>query len=355
MCWWSTVVRQLASSGPGTALDVRNLRVCFRTPAGDLEAVSDVSFMVGQHEMVGMVGESGSGKSATALALLGLLPPHSARVTGQVTVRGHDVIGLDEKALRHVRGRDIGMIFQEPMTALDPVFRVGRQIAQAVRAHEAVSRQAAKSRAIELLVDLGIPDPARVAEAYPHQLSGGMAQRVTIAIALASAPAVLVADEPTTALDVTIEAQILDLLRTLSREHGTGILLITHDLGIVAESCTRMVTLYAGQVVEEATVEQALERPLHPYTSGLIRSLPQSAAAKAPLYSIPGRVPTLAAMPAGCRFGPRCEYAEPTCHTCAQELAVSGGRTVRCQRYRELTLVGARDLGSPSPHDEARA
>jgi peptide/nickel transport system ATP-binding protein len=336
-------------------LDVRNLNVRFRTPVGEVSAVSDVSFTIGRAEMVGMVGESGSGKSVTALALLGLLPSHSTHVSGQVLVGGHDLVGLDDKALQRIRGRNIGMVFQEPMTALDPVFRVGRQVAEAVRAHERVSREAARARAVELLADLGIADPRRLAEAYPHQLSGGMRQRVTIAIALAAAPAVLVADEPTTALDVTIQAQILELLRALSRERGTAILLITHDLGVVAESCTRVVTLYAGQVVEMSTVGQTLTRPLHPYTSGLIRSLPRGAQAKTTLYSIPGRVPALTGLPAGCRFGPRCEFAEPACHAHAQDLASESGREVRCRRHDELVLAGAEGLETPPPPERTRA
>ncbi len=321
-------------------LEVDDLDIFFRTTSGEVQAVDGLSLSLQPGEMVGLVGESGSGKSVTALAMMGLLPPDLSRVTGKVLLRGRDLVGLSDRQLERVRGREMSMIFQEPMTALDPVFRVGDQIAETLRAHRKVSRRAAASRAVELIASVGIPDAARRAEAYPHQLSGGMRQRILIAIALVAEPSVLIADEPTTALDVTIQAQILDLLHQLSADRGTAILLITHDLGVVAEACSRVVTMYAGQVVEQAEVDTILERPLHPYTSGLIRSVPQSELEKGELYTIRGRVPLLDAMPQGCRFEPRCEHAAPAC-AAPQHLVPSGQRLVRCCRHQELELPGA--------------
>jgi peptide/nickel transport system ATP-binding protein len=330
--------------GPRTeVLEVRGLNVFFESAVGRLHAVSDLSFSVGAGEMVGLVGESGSGKSVTALALNGLLPQYSSHVTGEVLLNGRDVLGMDDKARAATRGREIGMIFQEPMTALDPVFTVGAQLGETLRTHEKLDRRSARRRAVELLDMVGIPDPARRVDAYPHQLSGGMRQRVMIAIALAAGPSLLVADEPTTALDVTIQAQILDVLRDLSRDRGTAVLLITHDLGVVAETCSRVLTMYAGQLVESGTVEDALVRPAHPYTSGLIGSIPTTALRKAVLPTIPGRVPPLSAMPSGCRFGPRCSHAAEGCDA-PQALRPLGGdqsRHVRCHLAEGLRLSGA--------------
>jgi peptide/nickel transport system ATP-binding protein len=322
------------------ALDVRELGVYFQTVEGEVQAVRDVSFTVAPGEIVGLVGESGSGKSVTALAIMGLLTPGLSRTSGSVVLAGRDLLALPADQLVRVRGRDISMIFQEPTTALDPVFRIGDQIAETVRAHQRVSRRAAAARAIQILDDVGIPDAAGRARAYPHQLSGGMRQRVMIAMAVVSEPAVLVADEPTTALDVTIQAQILGLLHELSREHGTAIILITHDLGVVAETCTRVHTMYAGEIVEECGVDEALADPRHPYTSGLIQAIPRSENRRQPLYSIPGRVPPLASLPSGCRFQPRCTHALEPCGQ-RQVLLRLGDRAVRCCRHAELALAGA--------------
>jgi peptide/nickel transport system ATP-binding protein len=326
-------------------LEVEDLNIYSQTLAGEVQAIDGLSLSLEPGEMVGLVGESGSGKSVTALGMMGLLPSHISRVTGKVLLRGRDLVGLSDRQLERVRGREMSMIFQEPMTALDPVFRVGEQIAETLRAHRKISRKAARARAIEVLTTVGIPDARRRADAYPHQLSGGMRQRVLIAIALVAEPAVLIADEPTTALDVTIQAQILDLLHELSDQRGTAILLITHDLGVVAESCSRVITMYAGQVVEQAAVDPILEHPAHPYTSGLIRSVPQSEMEKGELYTIPGRVPLLSAMPTGCRFRPRCEHAAPGCEA-PQVLEPSGDRLVRCCRHAELELPGAMSIAS---------
>jgi peptide/nickel transport system ATP-binding protein len=322
------------------ALDVRDLAVYLQTLDGEVQAVRDVSFTVAAGEIVGLVGESGSGKSVTALALMGLLPPGLSRTTGSALLGGRDLLALRPAELAKVRGRDISMIFQEPMSALDPVFRVGDQIAETIRAHQRLTRKAAAQRTVQVLTDVGIPDAASRARAYPHQLSGGMNQRVMIAMALVSEPSVLIADEPTTALDVTVQAQILGLLHRLSREHGTAIVLITHDLGVVAETCTRIHTMYAGEIVEECGVDEALIHPRHPYTSGLIRAIPRSENRRRPLYSIPGRVPPLTAMPTGCRFQSRCEYAKAVCEAPQHQVRI-GDRGVRCVRHAELQLPGA--------------
>jgi len=323
-----------------SALELRNLGVRLRTAQGEVQAVRDVDLTAAEGEVVGLVGESGSGKSVTALAVMGLLPPGLSRTTGAALLQGQDLLALRPDELTAVRGRDISMIFQEPMTALDPVFRVGDQIVETIRAHQKVSRQAARARSVEVLGDVGIPDPASRARAYPHQLSGGMRQRVMIAMALVAEPAVLIADEPTTALDVTVQAQILGLLHDLSREHGTAIVLITHDLGVVAETCSRIYTMYAGEVVESCRVDDALLDPQHPYTSGLIQAIPRSEKRRQPLYSIPGRVPPLSAMPEGCRFAPRCAHAADECRQ-PQPLLGLGDRDVRCCRAAELSLPGA--------------
>jgi peptide/nickel transport system ATP-binding protein len=321
-------------------LEVKDLEIWFQTMAGEVQAVDRLALSIAPGEMVGLVGESGSGKSVSALAMMGLLPRHSSRVTGEVLLRGRNLVGLRDRQLEKVRGREMSMIFQEPMTALDPVYKVADQIAETLQAHRKVSRRAARARAIELIGAVGIPDAKRRADAYPHQLSGGMRQRILIAISLVAEPAVLIADEPTTALDVTIQAQILELLRELSAEQGTAILLITHDLGVIAEACSRVVTMYAGQVVEQAGVDQILEFPQHPYTSGLIGSIPHAEVPKSELQTIRGRVPLLDAMPTGCRFQPRCEHAAEPC-SAPQPLDAIGDHLVRCCRHTELALPGA--------------
>ena len=322
-------------------LDVRNLSISFRTAGGGQVAVTrDISFQVGAGERLGVVGESGCGKTVTGLSLLRLLPAAHTQIDGQVLFEGQDLLTLPEDGMRAIRGRDIAMIFQEPMTALDPVFTVGEQIAEAYRTHFPVSRAEARERAIDGLAKVGIPLPARRVDEYPHQFSGGMRQRVMIAMALVCEPKLLIADEPTTALDVTVQAQITDLLLGLSETAGTALLFITHDLGVVAEVCTRMVTMYAGEVVEDAPVDDALVRPRHPYTSGLLRSLPRLAPHRGVLPSIRGRVPSPSEMPAGCRFRARCDHALAAC---AQEQVVSAvapGHSARCCRAVELDLPG---------------
>ena len=323
-----------------TLLEVSDLGVFFQTPAGEVQAVRDVSFSIGAGELVGMVGESGSGKSVTGLSILGLLPAHSGRIEGSIRLDGEELTTSSERRMEQVRGRRVSMIFQEPMTALDPVFTIGQQLVETLRRHRDVSRRDARRLAVEALGEVGIPDPHRRVAEYPHQLSGGMRQRAMIAGALVCEPQLIIADEPTTALDVTIQAQILEVLCNVSRDRGTAILLITHDLGVVAEVCERVIVMYAGEVVEECSVDEALESPLHPYTSGLVRAVPRLEQRKSTLYSIPGRVPPLDDMPAGCRFRARCEHGMEGCEE-RQVLAVAGeGRVARCWRYQQLDLPG---------------
>lgn len=322
-------------------LEVRDLSLSFTTGRGALSITRNVSFSIAPGERVGLVGESGCGKTVTGLSLLRLLPPQSARIDGEILFNGTNLATLSARRMRAVRGRDIAMIFQEPMSALDPVFTVGDQISEAYRIHFPVSRAEGRERAIKALRDVGIPAPERRCDEYPHQLSGGMRQRVMIAMALICEPKLLIADEPTTALDVTVQAQITDLLRSLSERTGTALVFITHDLGVVAETCTRMITMYAGEVVEDAPVDDALMRPRHPYTSGLLRSLPGLSERRGALPSIPGRVPSPNAMPAGCRFRSRCKYAAPGCEREQPMVATDAGRAARCWRAPALELPGA--------------
>ncbi|HEY6877048.1 MAG TPA: ABC transporter ATP-binding protein [Polyangiales bacterium] len=297
-------------------LSVDGLRVSFRTDEGTVRALDGVSFSVPRGKTIGLVGESGSGKSVTSLAIMGLLPRPPALVDGgSIRFAGQELTKLSERALREVRGRHIGMIFQEPMTSLNPVFTVGFQLMEAVTAHRKMSRADARARAIALLERVGIPAAKDRIDAYPHQLSGGMRQRVMIAIALAGEPELLIADEPTTALDVTIQAQILDLLAGLQRDLGMSVLLITHDLGVVAEHVHDVVVMYAGKIVEHAPTAALLASPLHPYTRGLLESVPSYAAnrGRARLPTIPGTVPDLAKLPVGCRFADRCPRVQDDC------------------------------------------
>ena len=325
---------------PESLLEVRDLTVEFDTPRGVAQAVSGSTFSIAPGERVGMVGESGSGKSLTGLSLLGLTPA-AARVGGEVLLGGRNLLDLTERELREIRGTQVSMIFQEPMTALDPVFTVGQQISATYRAHHGVGRSEARERSIDLLAEVGIPEPARRFKEFPHQLSGGMRQRAMIAMALICEPRLLVADEPTTALDVTIQAQVLDLIVKLSEERGTAVLLITHDLGVVAESCDRVLTMYAGQIVEQSGVDEVLEQPRHPYTSGLLAAIPRPGVAAEDLMAIPGRVPQPVDLPSGCRFGPRCDYQQEACLEPQDLTPSSEGRLVRCCRHAELDLPGA--------------
>ena len=321
-------------------LSVKDLEVFFRSGREWLRVVEGVSFDVAPGETIGIVGESGSGKTVTGLSILGLLPQGLARTGGSIKFLGREINGLPESEMRAIRGRKISMIFQEPMTALDPVFTVGEQIGETLRTHTGCSPREGRDRAIEALTQVGIPLPERRVNEYPHQLSGGMRQRVMIAIALACEPDLLIADEPTTALDVTIQAQIIDLLLKLVQARGTSLIFISHNLGVVAQCCTRMVTMYAGQVVETGVIDDVLEHPLHPYTSGLLRSMPSLAKPGARLASIGGRVPPPDEMPEGCHFQPRCAHAIDKCLEPQALLRYASGRDVRCIRYPDLKLPG---------------
>jgi oligopeptide/dipeptide ABC transporter ATP-binding protein len=294
-------------------LSVDELRTHFYTGAGVVRAVDGVSFAIERGEVLGLVGESGCGKSVTSLSIMRLVPPPGRVVAGRIRLEGEELLDKDAEAMRRVRGARIAMVFQEPMTSLNPVFTIGDQVAAAVLAHAGGSRRAAWDRAVEMLDRVQVPSPRERARDYPHQLSGGLRQRAMIALALAPGPQLLIADEPTTALDVTIQAQILDLLRRLQSERGMAVLLITHDLGVVAEPCHRVAIIYAGRIVELAAVETIFREPLHPYTRGLLRCLPHPGRFGQPLSSIEGAPPDLRRIDGGCRFAPRCPLALDSC------------------------------------------
>ncbi|WP_219416195.1 ABC transporter ATP-binding protein [Pseudonocardia nigra] len=328
-------------------LVVEDLEVEFATDDGWATVLDGVSFTVGRGETVGLVGESGSGKTVTSLAALGLLPDRSARITrGSVRLDGVELVGMPRRKLEALRGDEISMIFQEPMTSLDPAFRVGDQIAEVVRRHRGGSRRTAAARAVEVLTKVGIPNAERRARSYPHEFSGGMRQRVMIAMAMACEPKVIIADEPTTALDVTIQAQVLDLMRAMRDEFGTAVVFVTHDLGVVAGICDRAVVMYAGQVVEQASVDELYHRPRHPYTEALMTAMPQLTGRSGRLATIPGRTPAPGAMPAGCRFHPRCGHAVAACGEgdsggrVEMRTLLPAGRESRCLRVQELALRG---------------
>ena len=309
-------------------LEVEDLRVHLFTNRGVVRAVDGISFSLEAGRSLGIVGESGCGKTMTALALMRLIPQPPAQIVGgSIRFDGADVVAMNADRLRELRGNQIAMIYQDPMTTLNPVFTVGEQIAEAVRLHRGDARHAAWLRAVEMLKLVGIPDPDRVARAYPHQLSGGMRQRAVIGMALACDPKLLIADEPTTALDVTIQAQILELLRRLQGELGTGIILITHDLGVIADLVDDVIVMYAGKLVEHAPVRRLFAEPRHPYTQGLLRSVPSLDMRERRLRTIDGTVPPAHAMPAGCRFNPRCNVVRDVCRETEPPLVEAGGGT----------------------------
>ena len=321
-------------------LEVRNLKTYFFTEDGVVKAVDGVDFYVNPGEVLGLVGESGCGKSVTSLSIMRLISAPGKIVEGEILFDGKDLVKASEEEMIQVRGNRLSMIFQQPQTALNPVFKVGDQIAEVLEIHQGMNREAGRARAVELLQMVGIPEPARRAEAYPHELSGGMAQRVMIAMGLACVPNLLIADEPTTALDVTIQAQILDLMRNLRQNIGTAIILITHDLGVVSEMCERVAVMYAGQIVEQADVQTIFSRPMHPYTQGLLGSIPVLGKLKTRLDVIPGSVPNLVNLPPGCRFAPRCrareEHSLQICTSQEPQLQeTETGHKVRCWLYQD--------------------
>lgn len=321
-------------------LDVKELETTFFTDDGAIPAVDHISFDIKEGEILGIVGESGCGKSVTSLSIMGLVPSPPGKITnGEILLDGNNIVKYNAKQMRSVRGKDIAMIFQEPMTSLNPLFTIGNQLVEAIRIHNKDwSKKKAEARAIEIMKLVGLPRAEQLMKDYPHQLSGGMRQRVMIAMALVCDPKVLIADEPTTALDVTIQAQILKLMRDLNERLNTAILLITHDLGVVAETCERVIVMYAGQVIEEAPVREIFNNPKHPYTQGLIKSVPDMRYKKDSLYSIPGSVPKPGSIRQGCRFAPRCEYAMETCTKSNPELYQTGkNHKARCFLVEEAT------------------
>ncbi len=324
-------------------LEVRDLRIVFRTDDGTVTAVDGVSFSLEAGETLGIVGESGCGKSVTAFGILRLIPSPPGRIEGgSVRLRGNNLLDLSAEEMRKLRGSAISMVFQEPMTALNPVYTVGEQIMEAIRLHQGVGRGEARARAIAMLAQVGIPSPEQRVDEYPHQLSGGMRQRVMIAMALAGKPELLIADEPTTALDVTIQAQILDLLRSLQAEMGMAMLLITHDLGVVAETAHRVAVMYAGRIVEHSGVRSLFADPRHPYTIGLLESIPRRTERRERLHVIPGSVPSPADFPKGCPFHPRCPFAVKRCGVEDPPLErAAEGHEVRCHRWREIPALRA--------------
>ena len=319
-------------------LDVRGLRTSFHTTDGVVRAVDGIDFQVRRGEVMGLVGESGCGKSVTSLSIMRLVAPPGRVEGGEVIFDGHDLLKLSRREMRDLRGERISMIFQQPTSSLNPVYDVGMQLGEVLELHRNMKRPAARNRALELLRMVGIPDPQRRLDAFPHELSGGMAQRVMIAMALACEPELLIADEPTTALDVTIQAQILDLMRTLQRETNTAMILITHDLGVVAEMCDRVAVMYAGEIVEQSDVATLFDEPKHPYTRGLIGAVPTLGSTAEQLATIPGSVPNLIDLPPACRFAPRCYLRTEANVVLADEkhpdlLEVAPGHDVRCWYY----------------------
>ena len=341
-------------------LSVKNLSTEFPVKKGIVKAVEDVSFDVDAGEILAIVGESGSGKSVTSLSVMGLLAEPGHVAGGSMEFEGKDLVHLSEKDYRQLRGNDMAMIFQEPMTSLNPVYRVGKQIVEAIRTHENVSKKEARERAIDMLRKVGIPSPEKRIDDYPHQMSGGMRQRVMIAMALSCNPKLLIADEPTTALDVTIQAQILDLLRRLRDDTGMAVLLITHDLGVVSETADRVVVMYCGQVVEEAEVRTLFDHPMHPYTLGLLKSIPRLEDDDSKrLYMIKGMVPNPLEMPPGCHFSDRCDSCMDICREKIPDLVDVGGHKVRCFLYEnaegQAKSAAAIAEGEAEAHADAEA
>ncbi len=311
-------------------LEVRHLRVEFPTRRGTLVALDDVSFDIAPGEILGVVGESGAGKSLTGAAIIGLLEPPGRIASGEVRLNGERIDNLPEDRLRKIRGRQIGAIFQDPLTSLNPLFTVGRQLVETIRTHLPMSAADARQRAIQLLKETGIPAAEARIDQYPHQFSGGMRQRVVIALALAAQPKLIVADEPTTALDVSIQAQIIALLKRLCREHGASIMLVTHDMGVIAETCDRVAVMYAGRIVEIGPVQEVIHHPAHPYTAGLMGSIPAMDEEREQLLQIDGAMPRLNAIPPGCAFNPRCPRAFERCRSQRPDLMPAGATRAAC-------------------------
>jgi peptide/nickel transport system ATP-binding protein len=325
----------MTDPSPDPVLSVRDLAVEFPTRRGTLTAVSGVSFEIAPGEVLGVVGESGAGKSVTGAAIIGLIEPPGRIAGGEVRLRGRRIDHLPAEAMRRIRGKRIGMVFQDSLTSLNPLFRIGDQLVETITAHADISTTAARAQALSLLSEVGIPAPQARIGNYPHQFSGGMRQRVVLALALASQPELIIADEPTTALDVSVQAQIIALIRRLARERGTALMLITHDMGVIAETADRVAVMYAGRLVEIGPVREVVKAPLHPYTRGLMGSIPTLASNVERLTQIPGGMPRLTAIPRGCAFHPRCPRAFAPCATGRPELAPQARSQVACWLYRD--------------------
>ena len=317
-------------SAPSPLLEVDHLRVEFQTRRGTLAAVDDVSFAIGRGEVLGVVGESGAGKSLTGMAIIGLLEPPGQIAAGEIRLDGRRIDDLPQAELRRIRGRRIGAIFQDPLTSLNPLYTVGQQLVETIRTHLLVSRREARTRAVALLRETGIPAPEQRIDQYPHQFSGGMRQRAVIALALCAEPELIIADEPTTALDVSIQAQIIGLLKRVCREHGAAVMLITHDMGVIAETADRVAVMYAGRLAEIGPVRDVIHAPRHPYTVGLMGSIPKLGAARATLAQIEGAMPRPSAIPSGCAFHPRCPRQFARCAQQRPDLMPAGSSRAAC-------------------------
>ena len=322
-------------------LQVKNLVVEFPHRRGTLRALDGISFDIAPGEILGVVGESGAGKSLTGAAIIGLLEPPGRIASGDVLLEGRKINGLPAHEMRHIRGRQIGAIFQDPLTSLNPLYTIGRQLTETIQAHLPVDAAEARRRAIALLEDTGIPAAAERIDHYPHQFSGGMRQRVVIALALAAEPRLIVADEPTTALDVSIQAQIIQLLKRLCRERGAAVMLITHDMGVIAETCDRVAVMYAGRIAEIGPVRDVIHAPAHPYTRGLMAAIPDIDVDRERLHQIDGAMPRLNAIPAGCAYHPRCPQAQERCHLDRPVLMAAGATRAACWLHPDVTEVAA--------------
>ncbi|ABQ34982.1 MULTISPECIES: ABC transporter ATP-binding protein [Bradyrhizobium] len=322
-------------------LSVRNLQVEFETRRGMLRAIDSVSYDIAKGEVLGVVGESGAGKSVTGLAVIGLIDPPGRISGGEILLSGLRIDNLPPEEMRKVRGKRIGMIFQDPLTSLNPLYRVGDQIIETIKTHTNLTDQQARKRAIDLLAEVGIPAPEKRIDGYPHEFSGGMRQRVVIALALCAEPELIIADEPTTALDVSVQAQIISLIKRLGRDHGTAVMLVTHDMGVIAETCDRVAVMYAGRVAEIGPVQEVIKNPLHPYAKGLMGAIPTLAGEDKRLVQIPGAMPRLSAIPPGCSFNPRCSSAFDRCRVDRPEPLRQGTQAVACHLYDRATETAA--------------
>ncbi|OPY97603.1 methionine ABC transporter ATP-binding protein [Bradyrhizobium sacchari] len=322
-------------------LSVRNLQVEFASRRGTLRAIDDVSFDIAKGEVLGVVGESGAGKSVTGLAVIGLIDPPGRIAGGEIHLAGLRVDNLPAEEMRRVRGKRIGMIFQDPLTSLNPLYKVGDQIVETIRTHLSLSESAARRRAIDLLAEVGIPAPEKRIDGYPHEFSGGMRQRVVIALAICAEPELIIADEPTTALDVSVQAQIISLIKRLGRDHGTAVMLVTHDMGVIAETSDRVAVMYAGRVAEIGPVQDVVKNPLHPYAKGLMGAIPTLAGEDKRLVQIPGSMPRLSAIPRGCSFNPRCAFAFDRCRVERPEPLPRGTQSVACHLYDTVPAESA--------------